>query len=556
VLALAIITIAAYAPVRHFRFVGLDDPSYVSENPFVLNGLTWVDVEWAFGLRVNFWMPATWISYMAEVSLHGVRPGWFHVTNVALHLAGTVTLFAWLVRATGARGRSAFVAAMFAVHPLHVESVAWITERKDVLSTLFWWLATGAYVAYAHRPAWTRYALVVALFVLGMMAKPMLVTLPATLLLLDLWPLRRIAPGATLAAWWPLIREKLPLAAIAAVLSAVAVVAQGTALSSTTAMPMALRVPNVLVSYATYLGKTFWPAGLAAFYPFDPSPPAWLIVAGALILVAGSIIALRSIRRRPYVTVGWFWYVGTLVPVIGIVQVGAFARADRFTYVPLVGLFMVIAWGAAELAERGRLPRTVLPAAAVALTLACAVATRQQVWWWQDTVTLWQRVAHVLLGQDDQRAQDMVVAMLRSQGRLSEIAEHPGAAAPAPQAVPPPSPDMAVVHSNKGAALASRGQIAEALLEFQEAVRLRPDFAEAQDNLGLALAQLGRVDEAIPYFTEAARLRPDMAVAHMHLGIACATTGRLDQAKRELTEAVRLDPKNDEARAALARYFK
>jgi cytochrome c-type biogenesis protein CcmH/NrfG len=556
VLALAIITIAAYAPVRHFKFVGLDDPASVSENPFVMNGLTWVDVAWAFGLRVHFWMPATWISYMAEVSLHGVRPGWFHVTNVALHLAGTLALFAWLVRATGARGRSAFVAAMFAVHPLHVESVAWITERKDVLSTLFWWLATGAYVAYVRRPAWTRYALVLTLFLLGLMAKPMLVTLPATLLLLDLWPLRRIAPGATLAAWWPLIREKLPLAAIAGVLSVVAVVAQGSALSSTTAMPMALRVPNVLVSYATYLGKMFWPAGLAAFYPFDPSPPAWLVAAGAIVLVAGSIAALASRRRRPYVTVGWFWYVGTLVPVIGIVQVGAFARADRFTYVPLVGLFIVIAWGAEELAARWRLQRAVLPAAAVALTLACTVASRQQVWWWQDTVTLWQRVAHVLLGQDDQRAQDMIVAMLRSQGRLSEIAEHAGNATPAPQAVPPSSPDMAAVHSNKGAALASRGQVAEALVEFQEAVRLRPDFAEAQDNLGLALAQLGRVDEAIPYFAEAVRLRPDLAVAHIHLGMACVTTGRMDQARRELTEAVRLDPKNEEARAALARYFK
>lgn len=582
--ALVAITALTFAPVRHFPFVALDDPTMVSENPYVLGGLTWAGVKWAFQIYFHFWIPATSISYMADVQLHGPNPGWMHVTNVALHVISTLLLFAILARTTGAAWRSAVVAALFAVHPLHVESVAWIAERKDVLSTVGWWLTTAAYVWYARKPHWGRYALVVVAFVFGLSAKPMLVTLPATLLLLDLWPLGRLtfdAPGR--ARWWPLVREKLPLGVLSVIGSVVAYVAQGDALGSVGVVPIPVRLANAVTSYATYIVKMCWPVDLAVLYPLSTTFSPWWLATDVVVLAAVTVAAVRAARRHPYLTVGWFWYLGTLVPVIGLVQVGIFARADRFTYVPLTGLFIMIAWGVPEALRSWPAARRLIPVATAAVLLALALQTRQQIGYWRDTVTLWQHTAHVVLGQDDATAQQTVVTMLMSQKRFGEVAEHLAAAAPSPSAKPRDAaaigdvgldlvkagrvdegmekyrealaidPSLAPLHNNLGAALATRGRVAEALAEFQEAVRLRPDFAEAQDNAGVALAQLNRVPEAAPYFEAAIRLRPDNELAHLHYGMALARLGRFAEARREFLDVLRINPANQKARQALAK---
>jgi len=451
-LALAALVLAIYAPVRHFDFVQLDDPAYITENPHVLRGLTLDGVRWAFttGHAAN-WHPLTWLSHMLDAELFGVAPGPHHLTSVLLHALNTLLLFGALLRMTGAVWRSAVVAALFGVHPLRVESVAWVAERKDVLSALFWLLTLRAYAGFAApaEPAaprrGRRYALALALFALGLMAKPMLVTLPFTLLLLDWWPLGRL--GRTGA--WPLVREKIPFVALAAASSAVTLIVQerGGAVSAVSSEPFALRLENAVVSLVAYLRDMLWPAGLTVIYPFPESVPAWQAAGACLVLGGISLAAWRLARSHPYVPVGWLWYLGTLLPVAGLVRVGLQARADRYTYVPLIGIFIAVVWGGAELAARAgaRFPRRpALPAAAPALLaaasiLALAAAARHQVGYWKDNVTLWTRATVLTLRVDEFEA-----------------------------------------HMSLGAALAAQGRSGEALRHFAEAVRLRPDSAEAR----------------------------------------------------------------------------
>ncbi len=393
---LAVLTIATYAPVRHFGFVALDDPVMVTENPQVLTGLTWATVKWAFGIRVHFWMPATWLSLMADTSVFGTGPWGYHVTNVVLHTLNVLLLFGWLVWATRAIGRSGFVAAMFAVHPLHVESVAWITERKDVLSTLFWWLTILAYLWYVRSPAGAGTPLVAALFVVGLAAKPMLVTVPITLLLLDVWPLGRLRlDRVSVASAWPVVLEKLPMVAIALGAAGLAYVAEGTAVTGVH-FPLGLRLENAMTSYVIYLMKTVWPSRLAVFYPYDLNLPTVLAVAAGLGLTAITIGTLFLRRTRPYLAMGWFWFVLTLMPVIGVVQVSIYRLADRFTYVPLVGVFIAVAWAAPELARRFAAARA-LPIVAVAAIASMVAVTRVQLESWRDTVSMWEHTAEVIL---------------------------------------------------------------------------------------------------------------------------------------------------------------
>jgi tetratricopeptide (TPR) repeat protein len=544
---LAVLAVAVYAPVRGFAFVSWDDQTYVCANPHVTGGLSTENVRWAFtaGYAGN-WHPLTWLSHMLDVSLFGMDAGAHHVTSLVLHVANTLLLFDVLRRMTGAVGRSAFVAALFAVHPLHVESVAWVSERKDVLSTLFWMLTLEAYAAWVRDPKPRRYALVLLAFAAGLMSKPMLVTLPFALLLLDFWPLRRMTDAASARR---LVVEKIPLFLLAAASSVVTFFvqrAQG-AVGGLEMYPFGGRIANALVAYVGYVVKTFAPTRLSALYPYDPSLPVWRAVVAAAALAAVTVVAVRQAlsrgepsagrfstapANRPWFFVGWLWFLGTLVPVVGLVQVGMQSMADRYTYVPLVGLFVALAWGAAELldADRRRSAATVLASAAV---VACAVLARRQVETWKDSEALWRNavdvapdsaVAHNNLGTClcDRGLYDDAIAEFREFLRVR--------------------PDDADAHNNLGHALRMQGRLDDAVAEFRASLRSRPDFARAYGNLGVTLRMQRRLDEAVPALREAVRLTPDDPVSHHNLAVALAETGRLDEAIAEIGETLRLAP--------------
>jgi hypothetical protein len=389
--ALALLTLAAWLPALRNGFVNLDDPYYVTANPRVLQGITRAGIAWALTAKVaSNWHPLTLFSHMLDGQLYGLKPAGHHATSLLLHLANVLLLFEVLRRMTGAAGRSAAVAALFAVHPTRVESVAWIAERKDVLSALFWILAMGAWARYARRPSIGRYGLVAFLMILGLMAKPMVVTLPFALLLLDVWPLDRLPLG-----WRRLGVEKLPLLALSAASSLITLRYQEMSLAPLEVVPWSLRAANALVAYAAYLGKLFWPTRLAIFYPIPPVIPAWKIAGAALLLIAITALAVWRARREPWLLTGWLWFLGTLVPVIGLVQVGRQAMADRYTYIPSIGLFLALVWTLAELA---RAHRAALAATAGIVILALAVATRVQVGYWADSATLFR---HALTATDD-----------------------------------------------------------------------------------------------------------------------------------------------------------
>ena len=541
-LLIAAATAIAYAPVRQLDFVDLDDPGYVYQNPNVTAGLTARGVTWAFtsGYAAN-WHPLTWLSHMLDVQLFGVSAGPHHVVNLALHIIAAVSLFGLLRRLTGAPGRSAVVAALFALHPLHVESVAWVAERKDVLSAVFWFLTTWAYVSWvaplssaAHRDA--RRALLLALFALGLMAKPMLVTLPLTLLLLDFWPLRRIAARTSMRSWWPLVVEKLPLFVLAAMSSLVTFVVQrqGGAVSALDVVPWTTRLANAIVSYLAYLRKTVWPADLAVFYPYPASVSPVAVIGAAIALIGITYLALRLRERMPYFAAGWLWYVVTLLPVIGLIQVGTQSMADRYTYIPLVGIFVALVWGAAE-ALRGRAP--ILAAiGATAIVGAAAIGTRAQVQHWRNSEVLWQRAVDVTTG--NYRAHNSLGAVMGNQGRTSEAIRHFEEAL----RLQPDASEAHHIHHNLGRALADSGRTADSVPHYREALRIKPDFPEAHNNLGLALAGLGRIEEARDHYERAVALAPGLAVAHNNLGLALFALGQPDEAIVRYTEAIRLDP--------------
>jgi Flp pilus assembly protein TadD len=539
--------VIVYAPVRHFGFVSLDDPEYVTENLHVARGLTWQGARWALtsSYAAN-WHPVTWLSHMLDVQLYGMNAGPQHVTNLLLHILNTLLLFGLLYRMTEALGRSAFVAALFALHPLHVASVVWIAERKDVLSTLFWMLTMWAYVAYVRRPGLGRYLLTLVFFGLGLMAKPMLVTLPFALLLLDFWPLQRVelgggAGGSGLAR---LAVEKLPLFALAAASSVVTVLVQwhGGAVASLEGIPWGIRLANAPASYMAYIGKMLWPARLAAFYPFETSTLVWRACLGLLLLIGVTILAIRARRRHGYFLAGWLWYVGALVPVIGLLQVGRQSMADRYTYVPLIGLFVVVAWGAPELAARWRPGRLALPAVAVCVVLACAALARAQVRYWSDSTALWQHELDV--GDDRPEAYDSLGKALTRQGKLDE-------AVPRFVEALRINPGFAEAQSDLGVALTRQGKLDEAGRRFVEALRLKPGYAEAQNNLGVVLYRQGKFDEAVQRFVEALRINPGYAQAHDGLGVVLYRQGKSDEAVLQFVEALRINPDYAEAHSDL-----
>jgi Flp pilus assembly protein TadD len=541
-ISLALIAASAfiYAPVRHHDFVAWDDPVYVSENLRVGAGLTWSGVRWALttGYMAN-WHPLTWLSYMLDVQLFGAGAGAQLLTNLLLHALNALLLFGFLHAMTGALGRSGFVAALFAVHPLHVESVAWVSERKDVLSTLFGLLALWAYLEYTRRTKRTAYLIVVLFFALSLMAKPMLVTLPFVMLLLDYWPLGRLSPDSDRHAVMRLVREKLPLFLMVVACSIITVVTQlrAGAVSALATTPLDQRVANALAAYVGYIGKMLWPSGLAAFYPIVRLTSGAAIWSAA-VLGAVSYAVLRWSRKRPYLTVGWLWYLGTLLPVIGLVQVGSQAMADRYTYFPSIGLFVILAWGVRDLFAERPHGRRLLPAAAGILVLVCAVAARAQVAYWTNSLTLWTHALDVDPGNDV--AQYLLGDALVRGGRVTEALPHYHEALRL-------KPDNAEAHDSLGFALASQGKLDDAIPEYTEALRLKPAFAEAHANLGQALADCGKIQDAIAQFEEALRINPELINARNDLGIALANEGKSAEAIAQFWEVLRLTPTNPDA---------
>jgi tetratricopeptide (TPR) repeat protein len=541
---LAILAIAVYTPVWRFDFVTLDDPLYVSRNPVVAAGLTWQGVAWAFSAAYAAnWHPLTWISHMADVALFGLWAGGHHLTSLALHLANTLLLFWLLRRMTGALWRSALVAALFAVHPLHVESVAWISERKDVLSATFGLLAIWAYVGYVRARAWRRYALVAALFAAALMAKPMLVTLPFVLLLLDWWPLRRTAGGSG-TTWRSLALEKVPLLALSALSSVVTVVAQahGGAVRTEASLSATMRAGNAAMSYLAYVADTFWPAGLAAYYPLPAALDAAQVAAGAALLGGMTIAAVALARRRPYLTVGWCWFAGMLVPVIGLVQVGGQAHADRYMYLPLVGLLLVVVWGGHDLLARWPRLRPIALSLAILSVGAASVAAHRQVQYWRDGFTLWQRAVDAV--PDNYRAHASLGVMLAERGQNADAIAHL-------QAAVRREPDFTEVHRTLARLLHNAGDVSGTLRHLAEVVRLTPDDPVARNDLASLLATQGRIAEALPHFEIAVRLRPDYEQARFNLALALAKLGRLSEARDQFAAVLRLNPNNEQARIAL-----
>jgi len=528
-----------YSRVWRFGFVSYDDLHYLTMSPHVSNGLTLAGAKWALTTFyfVN-WHPMTWLSYMLDVELYGWNAGGIHFTNTALHLATSILLFRLLKRLTDADLPSAFVAAMFAVHPLHVESVAWVSERKDVLSAFFLMLSFSAYAAYARRPGFRGYLVLVGLFILGLMSKPMLVTFPFLLLLFDVWPLRRWAPpgevqGPGQLPAWRLFAEKVPLFLLSAASSFITLRAQEQNVAKLTVLPFSVRLANAADSYVRYAVKTLWPADLAVFYPYPRTQSGWWMLACLAGLTAVSLLVAREARRRPYLAVGWFWYIGTLVPVIGLVQAGDQAMADRYTYIPIVGLFIMAAWGGAELGARRAGLRFPLRAAAVGCILACMVISRAQAGYWRNDKELWARALAVT--RDNYIAESGMGTVLLSEGKLKEAIAHYEKAVAL-------EPLYAQTYNTLGVALMKYGHVREALPYLSQAVKLRPDFAEAHSNLGLALSSLGDVDQAIARYKEALRLKPDYAEVRGNLAIEFARQGRLDEALAQFSESLRLDP--------------
>ena len=552
-LALVVITLATFFGVRHFDFTNYDDPEYVTRNPQVARGLSLEGIQWAFStFHVSNWHPVTWLSHMVDCELFGLDGGAHHVVNLILHLLNTTLLFLVLWRLTKEAWPAAFVAALFAWHPQHVESVAWIAERKDLLSAFFGLLAMHAYASWTRNRQRGQFTLLVVMFVLSLMAKPMLVTLPFILLLLDLWPLGRMKTawtpaGAKGAPFSRLFTEKAVLFAATLALCVVTLAAQGgEAVRSVQDVPLGSRLGNALVSYATYLAKTFWPADLAVFYPLRREVP---MVEGmfALLLLGSVSFAVWKLRAsRPYLLVGWLWFVGMLVPVIGLVQVGGQARADRYTYLPLVGVFIMLAWGGRDVVRALRVPAKLAAVVAAALLIACASVTRLQVGHWRNSESLFRHalevmpenvVAHINLGSVFEQA-----------GRMDEAQAHYREALRI-------DPGRAQAHNNLANVLDATGKFAEAVPHYEQAIRLRPRESIPRNHFGMALAGQGQFDEALSNYAAAQTLAPRDPLPHYLSGVALLKLGQTARAIENFRAALRLDPHHAKALDRLARVL-
>jgi tetratricopeptide (TPR) repeat protein len=573
---LTLVTMALYWPATGHDFVNFDDDLYVTSNLHVQSGLTLEGLKWAFfkpEVHFGYWHPLTLLSHMVDCQLFGLNPWGHHLTSLLLHALNAMLVFVLLRQMTGGAGRSLLVAALFAVHPLRVESVAWVAERKDVLSAFFGLIALVFYARYvevqslkakvqnqepesrnpqpairngpraSRIPSSIFYLLSLACFALGLMSKPMLVTWPFVMLLLDYWPLRRFEFStlhSPLSTVWRLVREKIPFVVLAAGAGVVTFVMSkhGGALALNESLPLGVRSGNALISCCRYLWKLFWPTDLAVVYPHPEHwPLAKVLLAGGLILGLSGLLFVRQ-RRSPFLLMGWLWYCGTLAPVLGLVQVGSHAMADRYSYLPSLGVLILSVWGAYELARGWHYPVIALSVAGSTATILCMALTRQQLGHWKDSESLFRHALEVT--ENNWLAHKTLGDALDEKGQIDEAIRQYQKAIRL-------KPDYAEVHNNLGDTLLKKGQTDKAIRQYQEALRLKPDFAGAHYNLGIALGEKGQIDEAIRQFQEAIRLKPDFAGAHYNLGIALGEKGQTDEAIRQYQESLRLKPDYAEA---------
>jgi len=551
---LAVMTLALYWPVQTFDFVNYDDEVYVTNNSQVQGGLSLEGIRWSFAnLDAGFWQPPVWLSHMLDCQLYGMHAGGHHWTSVLIHTAGALLLFFVLSLMTHSPWASALVAALFAVHPLHVESVAWIAERKDVLCGFFWILTMGAYAHYVNVPTLRRYLVVLGSFVPGLLSKPMVVTLPLVLLLLDYWPLRRFTGAQTAFDRWcacgpapmrtpgaRLVAEKAPLVVLSAAVGALTYVAEHHvgAVQSMASYSFGVRLANATVSYALYIRKMIWPVDLAVYYPHFGMPPLWLVMASAVLLVAVTGVALHLRTRAPYLAVGWFWYLGTLVPVIGLVQIGTHAMADRYTYIPLLGLFIALVWGAKGIvAKRPDLKISIIGLSVLSIAILLFPA-RAQIETWQNSVTLFENA--------------ITVTKVNPVARFN-IGAHYLGRNDCTKAVPhfldaiEMKKDFALAFHCLGVCDSRNGNAAGALHYFEQAILIDPRWKMPRIDRGLLLMQQGRLDEAQDDFQQVLRMDPAHEAAHNNMGMLLIRQGKHGEAEARFSDVLRINPRNAEA---------
>lgn len=549
---LIVMTAIAFSGAAEAGFIYMDDPRFVTENARVQAGITPENIKWAFSTTYFcFYFPLTWMSHMLDCQIFGLNASGHHITSLIIHILNSLLLFAALRRMTGTLWRSAAVSALFAVHPLHVESVLWIAERKDVLCAFFWFLCLLAYARYAEKPSLARYSLVFFSFLCGLLSKTMIITLPFLLLLLDFWPLGRLdfgragkegasGPGRP-ASFRRLLYEKIPLFALVPVFAYLTVKAQEQAgtFASLGALPLPQRIANAAIAYGAYLQKTFIPAGLAFYYPFPKGGVSMTagVAVGALFAAMTGVILFFGMKRK-YLVTGWFWFIGTLVPVIGLVQVGAQSMADRYTYVPLVGVFIALAWGAEEIAGKTVPARRALASASAAVIVVLVILTRVQTGYWANSETLFGRTLAVT--RDNSVIENNMGLVLYNEGRTEEALAHYGRALTI-------DPSNTPAHINMGNALSGKGLTGEAIRHYEEALRAMPGSKEAMNNLGLALMKEKRYGEAIARLEECVRAYPLYFDARLNLGVALTQAEDLKAAEEQYREAIRLRPDSPQA---------
>jgi Flp pilus assembly protein TadD len=551
---LAVVTLTLYSPVQHFEFINLDDDIYVTDNRQVQGGLSMEGLKGSFTtFHAANWHPLTMLSHILDFEVYGLNAGGHHWTNVLIHCAGAFSLFIVLSAMTNALWASALVAALFAIHPLHVESVAWVSERKDVLSGLFWILTMGAYAHYVRQPTLRRYLLVLFSFVLGLLSKPMVVTLPFVLLLLDYWPLRRFIDTKTVFDWWSgrektssravalrLVVEKVPLFLLGAVSSFVTLIAQREfgAIWSIEKMPIAVRIANALVSYMEYIRKMLWPADLAVLYPHAGVPAAWKIGAAVLLLISISYLAVRKAREMPFLLVGWLWYLGTLVPVIGLVQVGSQSMADRYTYIPLVGLFIAIAWGMKSIIERRPIWRHAVTAFFLVALSGLLLVAKVQVETWKNSVTLFEQALAVT--EINPMAHNNIGAFYLDQNDCPKAVPHFLKAIQMEE-------NYASPYHGLGVCASRETPPAGAMYFFRKALEINPRSTSALVDRGVFFMKQGKLDEAMEDFRQVLRVKPDHEGAHTNAGLILVQRGKLEEAEFHVGAALRANPRNAEA---------
>jgi len=555
-LCLTLVSVVAillvYRPVKDFEFLDFDDDGYVSRNVRVPHGLTWQNIRWAFTTsQMANWHPLTWLSHMADCQLFGLNAGAHHQTNVLIHMVNSVLLL-WLVyRMTGALWKSAFVAALFALHPLHVESVAWISERKDLLSTCFGFLAIHFYIPYTRQKRGIFYILSLVCFALSILAKPMMVTLPFLLLLFDYWPLERVhhrvqRTGHTVRQWTGLVIEKIPFFCISALSSVMTVLAQkhAGAVKTMDAFPLDVRIFNAIVAYLWYPLKTLWPRELAAYYPHPEYGLGPGEVFGSLLSLVGiSYLVIRYAQKRPYLLVGWFGYLGMLVPVIGLVQVGSQAMADRYSYVPIIGLFIIAAWGLPELISGRRHGKAIVWSGGILGLIVLGVLSARQVGHWRDTKTLFHHILTVT--PKNPFIMSDLGAIYTGEGDLEKGMAYLRRALHL-------KPEFGMAHSNLGAAMAKMGKMGAAAFHYRQAIRYNPRLPVSHFNYAVAMFRQENIREAMHHLAVAIRIDPNYADAYVFMGFLQMQSGKRDAARDSFHRALEINPVHVDARRLLS----